>query len=303
MYDILFFAIEQSPYAILIIDVNGGICYANSKFARLNGLKSNEFVGKKFHTVFGMSQEDQNCILHTVSSGSEWTGEICRAAKSSKLCWEHVHISPVRKHGAEAITHFLITMHDITDRKYKEKQLVHMACRDPLTNLLNRNFFYKEIQKSLARMGRYGNSGALLYMDIDNFKCINDTYGHRVGDEVIKSLAKILNQRVRETDIIGRMGGDEFTVLLINVGLANVRHVAAQIIETVEKYVVVTEDGQRVKFTVSIGISLFPDHSSAPEILLSYADIAMYRAKGEGRNRACVYEVTQEKPELTQGLI
>ncbi|MCF6151604.1 MAG: GGDEF and EAL domain-containing protein [Candidatus Kuenenia stuttgartiensis] len=292
--NVLHLAVEQSPYAMLITDVNGVIRYANYKFLRSDSRKPDEIIGGELHVLFGIQKEKQNRFLDTVRSANEWTDEVCKAEKSGKLRWEQITISPIMENGAGAAEFFLVTIHDITEQKNREKQLVSMANCDPLTKLLNRNCFYEEMKKSLAHMDRYNNEGALLYIDIDNFKQINDTHGHKFGDDVIENLVNILHHRVRDTDIVGRMGGDEFVVLLFNVDAAHALLVAGEIIESVEKHNVIAGDGQAVRFSVSIGISLFPYHGRSPDVLLSYADIAMYRAKGEGRNRMYVYDVAQE---------
>lgn len=165
---------------------------------------------------------------------------------------------------------------------------MRLADRDPLTNLLNRRRFQEELNSSLAQARRHDTSGALLFLDLDNFKDINDTLGHQAGDEILTHLADILKKRLRESDIIARLGGDEFAILLSHIDASHAQSVAEQIIDSVYSHVMIVHE-QPTRVTVSIGIALFPFHGNTSETLLKCADLAMYRAKKEGRNRACVY--------------
>lgn len=177
---------------------------------------------------------------------------------------------------------------DISERKRFESQLVHIANHDPLTGLFNRRRFDEELDRQLSEAQRYGRRGALLFLDLDQFKDVNDSRGHRAGDDLLTSLAMLLRQRLRDTYIIARLGGDEFSVLLPHADEEQACAVARELLEAIRGHTFVVA-GASLGITVSLGIALFPDHGTSAGELLSHADMAMYRAKEEGRNRASMF--------------
>lgn len=281
-------AVEQSQSTVVITDATGNIEYTNPKFTQLTGYTLKETIGQNPRILKSgeTSPEEYKELWDTITSGREWRGEFHNKKKNGELYWEYATISPVRNSDG-VITHFLAVKEDITERKNFEAQLAHMADRDPLTNLFNRRRFQEELINSLAQARRHDTIGALLFLDLDNFKDINDTLGHQVGDEILTHLADILKKRLRESDIIARLGGDEFAILLSHIDASHAQSVAEQIVDSVCRHVMII-NGQSTGVTVSIGIALFPSHGNTPEALLKYADLAMYRAKKEGRNRVCM---------------
>ncbi|MGE5674535.1 MAG: EAL domain-containing protein [Mycobacterium leprae] len=183
--------------------------------------------------------------------------------------------------------HFLTQIQDITDRKRFETQLLHMANFDPLTDLFNRRRFEEELGRHLALSMRYGTMGALLFIDLDQFKYINDSLGHQAGDLFLKGLAAMLRRRLRQTDVVARLGGDEFAILLPETNLEQARVVADDLRRSIRQYTQMV-GGQLVSTTASIGIAIFPEHGQVAEDLLSRADMAMYQAKEHGRNQSYV---------------
>lgn len=190
---------------------------------------------------------------------------------------------------------------DITERKHFETQIIHMANRDPLTDLFNRRRFREELERWLAHAQRYKIQGALLFLDIDNFKYINDSLGHHEGDKFIIALANVLKERLRETDILARLGGDEFAIILPQTDRSQAIGIANQIRELIQRQTSGAEK-HHVTITASIGIALFPNDGDTAETLLTCADLAMYRAKEEGRNRVCIY-TTDQKTQVELRLI
>ncbi len=189
----------------------------------------------------------------------------------------------------------LIQVQDITDRRRFEDQLQHMADHDPLTGLLNRRAFQRELEGQVARTKRYGGEGALLMLDLDQFKAINDTLGHSAGDELVVETAARLRERLRESDILARLGGDEFAILLPQVTLDAAEHVADSLLATLRKTRV---GGGSRHVTGSIGLVMLGGPAATAEELLVNADLAMYDAKEDGRNRVSVYragELTQPR--------
>ncbi|MCR4321589.1 MAG: EAL domain-containing protein [Candidatus Brocadiaceae bacterium] len=289
-------AVEQSPNTILITDVKGNIEYVNPKCVRLTGYTPEEVIGKN-PRIFKSGEtpsEKYKQLWTTIKSGGEWRGEFQNKKKTGELYWEYASISPI-KNAQGVITHFLAIKEDITARKRSEAHLEYLANNDPLTNLFNRRRFREELEDWVAQMERHESTGALLFIDLDNFKYINDTLGHQKGDEILINFACLLRARVRETDIIARLGGDEFAIILPFTDAYRALSFAMQILELARGTIKVNKDGHPGGITTSIGIALFPDHGNDVEKLLAYADLAMYRAKEKGRNCVCVYSPGQEK--------
>jgi len=216
-----------------------------------------------------------------------WRGETALLTRSGR----EIPVSQVilaHKSADGVIQHFSTIIRDMSERKEIEAQLLHLASYDPLTDLFNRRRFQEELEQQLAQAKRYGRRGALLYLDLDQFKCVNDTMGHKAGDDLLKSIAGLLRQRLRKTDTVARLGGDEFAVLLPEVEALQAEEIAGTIIRAIQGHREVF--GQRAfAVTGSIGIALFPDHGIAAGDLMARADMAMYQAKDRGRNRYACY--------------
>lgn len=177
---------------------------------------------------------------------------------------------------------------DITARKQAEEELVHLATHDPLTDLLNRRRLQEELDRQVALAARYGRPGALLFLDLDNFKYLNDTLGHQTGDETLRDLAGVIRSCLRETDTLARLGGDEFIVLAPETDAMGAEAIAHRILDAVGAYA--TRVGDRsIPLSVSIGITLFPQPGRQSQELLIQADLALRQAKEKGRNRVEFY--------------
>jgi len=172
------------------------------------------------------------------------------------------------------------------ERRRLEAHLVHLADHDPLTDLLSRRGFHAELWRQLAKAKRYGVRGSLLFLDLDDFKRINDTLGHAAGDRVLNSLAALLRARLRDSDLLARLGGDEFAILLPHTSGEQARSLAEQLRAAIRAHTVAIE-GRPVTVSASIGVALFPDDGHSVEAVLSGADTAMYRAKAAGGN--CIF--------------
>jgi diguanylate cyclase (GGDEF)-like protein len=183
---------------------------------------------------------------------------------------------------------------DVTERERIQSRLRHLADHDPLTGLLNRRRFEEELSDRVAQVARYDTGGAVLLLDLDNFKYVNDSLGHRTGDAVIRSVADLLRNQMRETDVLGRLGGDEFAILLPYANLDQASHVAAKLLETVRGHRSVFR-GRRLRLTTSIGVSVISDaRVQTAEELMVEADVAVYEAKEAGRDRFSVYAPTAD---------
>ena len=173
---------------------------------------------------------------------------------------------------------------NVTDRILTRERLIHMASHDVLTDLPNRGLFAERLQQALELAMRNATKLALLFIDLDQFKPINDTWGHRVGDLLLRAVAESMKQRLRAADTIGRLGGDEFVVLLTDLaGPDGALRVAEELRQALAQPFVI--EGHALSISASIGIALYPDHGANAEDLTRHADAAMYRAKQGGRNR------------------
>ncbi len=172
----------------------------------------------------------------------------------------------------------------VSERRSVEAQLVHLVAHDPLTGLLSRRRFQEELSLQLAQAGRYGTRGALLFLDLDEFKSVNDGLGHRTGDDLLISLSRLLRGRLRESDLLARLGGDEFAILLPHTDGDQAQVVAGRLLEAIRHHSIVAKE-RPIGITASIGIALFPEYGTTVEELLAHADRALYQAKEKGRNR------------------
>ncbi|HEX5276233.1 MAG TPA: GGDEF domain-containing protein [Fluviicoccus sp.] len=177
---------------------------------------------------------------------------------------------------------------DITARKHMEDELLRLATTDDLTRLSNRRHFLEQAESTLSRSRRYAEPLALLMCDIDFFKNINDTFGHAVGDQALCRVADIIRSTLRDTDLAGRIGGEEFAILLVQTSLENAHEVADRLRQAIEACPIILDDGHPISLTISIGIAtpVYPMETLAT--LLQHADQALYAAKRQGRNRVCL---------------
>jgi diguanylate cyclase (GGDEF)-like protein len=190
----------------------------------------------------------------------------------------------------------LAVWHDVTERNEVHRRLQHLADHDPLTGLLNRRRFEQEVEQHLMRCRRYGARGAVVLIDIDHFKYVNDTLGHGAGDELIIQISDALRSRLRESDIIARLGGDEFAVLLPQVNLAEAEIVARSLVEGLRGHARAHADGPLRPVTASIGVSPITAVQLTGDEVMTQADLAMYDAKEAGRDRHAVYHDEEIPP-------
>jgi diguanylate cyclase (GGDEF)-like protein/PAS domain S-box-containing protein len=212
--------------------------------------------------------------------------------------WTWLTASVVRD-ASGAPLHAVLQAQDITERKRFEGQLQHLADHDAMTGLLNRRRFEEELRRVVSEAHRYGDEGAVLVLDLDHFKLVNDTLGHAAGDELVRTVAGSLRARLRTSDVLGRLGGDEFAVLLPRADLAQARRLAEELLTILRDDPQVAGAGAGTRVTASIGLAPFggPGPERDAEELLAEADIAMYDAKEAGRNRHAVFDVGEQRHE------
>ncbi|MGE4545369.1 MAG: EAL domain-containing protein [Pedobacter sp.] len=279
-------AVKQSPAAVVITNLQGAIEYINPKFTRITGYTLEEVRGRNPRILQSgnMPPEVYENLWATISLGQEWHGELENKRKDGSLFWELASISPVRDKTGN-ITHFIGVKEDITERKRYEKRLHHMATHDELTGLANRALLQESLAQSLVRAYVSSRQVAVLLLDLDRFKVINDSLGHDFGDKLLVAVAKRLSKVVRAGDIVARLGGDEFVVLLPEVDEASTAElVAKKLLQRLAAPFII--DSREIIVTASMGICLSSQESDDGTSLIRNADIAMYRAKSAGNNFA-----------------
>jgi diguanylate cyclase (GGDEF)-like protein len=223
----------------------------------------------------------------SILEGQTWYGEIRNRRKNGELFWALETISPIQDKKGK-ITHFVAVSEDLTKLKETQLEMERLTFYDSLTGLENRRLFRDRLEQSLQGSGRLNHSIALLYLDLDQFKRINDTLGHDAGDQLLKTIAKRLRSIVKSGDTVARLGGDEFALLLTHIkGSSDTGAIARRILEALNEPIQLAN--QDVIVTTSIGITLSPDDTTDPNMLMKNADLAMYRAKELGRNNYQFY--------------
>lgn len=282
-------AVEQNPAAIVITDSSGAIEYANPKFYTMTEYTSEEVLGQnpRFLKAGTQTAEHYGNLWKTITAGREWQGEFHNRSKRGRLFWEMAYISPI-KDASGAITHFVGVKEDITDRKLLQDQLASMAHFDSLTGLPNRALFFDRTSQAINLARRENRRCAVLFIDLDGFKKVNDTYGHEAGDQLLCQVAQRIRSSLRTSDTVARMGGDEFTVILSTLHeRSDAGLVAEGILALLSEPIIIGTAECRIG--ASIGISIFPDDADDAEKLLHGADTAMYEVKRSGKSNYCFY--------------
>jgi diguanylate cyclase (GGDEF)-like protein/PAS domain S-box-containing protein len=279
----------ESQEGMLVTDANGDILRVNSTFTIITGYAAEEVIGKN-PSLLASGRHDSayyEALWRKVHSTGGWRGEIWNRRKNGEVYPEHLTITAV-KAPDETVTNYVFTLADITLRKAAADEIEMLAFYDPLTQLPNRRLLLDRLKHALASSSRSTCKGALLFIDLDHFKTLNDTLGHDVGDLLLQQVAKRLLLCVRECDTVARLGGDEFVVML--EGLSENPHEAVAQTEGIGDKILAALNqsyqlgSQGYHNSCSIGATLFNDHDQRQEELLIQADIAMYQAKNSGRN-------------------
>ena len=280
-------ALKAAANAIVITDFHGTIIWVNRAFTAMTGYGQEEIVGKNPNLLNSGEQPESYYaeLWSTILSGKVWKGEIVNRRKDGTTYTEEMTITPVSLEdtGNPTNTYFIAIKQDITQRKAAEKQIQFLAYYDALTGLPNRTLLQDRLSKALAGARRRKDKVALLFLDLDGFKTINDSLGHSVGDLVLQEVAERLKRFAREQDTVARVGGDEFLIVLTAVKDAADAAVAAERLMhamTVELVI----QGRSLSISCSIGIGIFPEHGTDGETLIKNADAAMYCAKESGCN-------------------
>jgi len=277
-------AVEQSPNSILITDLKGNIEYTNPVFTELTGWTFDEIKGKS--TKILASDETpystHKDLWDTIQSGNIWKGEIYNKKKNGEQYLQEISISPIKDEQGN-VHNYLSISEDITLRKEQEEHIHHLAHHDTLTGLYNRFSLEHRLEQSLALAMRNDHQLAVLFLDLDRFKAINDTLGHKAGDELLIQVANRLRGICqRKSDVIARIGGDEFVIILSEINSPSFAALTAKAIVEILSVPYLFENEEMLT-TPSIGIAVFPSDGDDCESILKKADDAMYHVKKTGR--------------------
>ncbi|MCP4273470.1 MAG: diguanylate cyclase, partial [Gammaproteobacteria bacterium] len=275
---------EASSDAIMVLDEDGLIRMVNSSFSKMTGFSETDILGKTPRLLRATREDERryDIMWEAVLKNGHWRGELWRRKKSGETYPEWTSISAVTD-SQDRVLEYVVIGSDMSDRKYAEDRILHQANYDQLTSLPNRNLFMDRLHQSLTRVKRDGTQLALLFIDLDRFKNINDSLGHSAGDKLLVEVAKMMKHIIRDSDTIARFGGDEFAVILSPVfGPKNASRVANSVLEVLSQPI--NLDGYETIIGASIGISMYPADGTVEDVLVKNADTAMYRAKESGRN-------------------
>ena len=276
--------------AVAVIDLDFRFISVNPSFSRITGYSEEEVVGLNSSLLDSAqhSPEFYRRVRDILERTGHWAGEMWQRRKDDEEFLGWIEMSEVRD-SLGARSHFVAVVNDITDKKRAEQELRYLANYDTLTGLPNRALLSERLGRAIIRARRQETRVAVLFLDLDRFKDINDSLGHAAGDRLLKAAAARLQSTVSASDTVARLGGDEFTVVLEDVeSLVAVERMARDVLAAFSTPLEVDERHD-VSITPSLGISLYPDHALVPTDLLKFADTAMYQAKAEGRNTYQVY--------------
>lgn len=281
---------ENAAEGIVVTDAKNRIIQVNPAFSAITGYRPQDVLGKDPNFLGSGRHESAffREMWEALDKDGHWAGEIWNRRPDGTVYVVWLAISAIRGEGAESGGRHVATFIDITQRKEVEELLRHRAQSDPLTDLPNRTLFYDRLQVALTHARRYGEEFALLYIDLDHFKVVNDTLGHAAGDELLVEASHRLTQAVRQSDTVARLGGDEFAVILPKAGSqSEIEEVAQRIVEAMVRPFSLSAG--TVNISTSVGIAIYPRHGEDLEAIRANADAALYSVKQSGRNGYRLY--------------
>lgn len=296
---------DHIPQLVVVLGADDLIVDVNEVAETWTGFSKDEMLGKDPLQIFKEWPQFLNRMLVTEETSEEVTlpGDPIRIVE--------LMVIPIKNKTDGKLNGRAIVAHDVTERKQAENDLTDMneilwgkieeveslraqlqeqAIRDPLTGLFNRRFFSETLEKETAQAVRDNSPLSFIILDIDFFKKINDTYGHKCGDFVLQTFAKFLSDNVRTADLLCRFGGEEFVILMPNASTESA-YERAEVLRRQFEAMNIDFENQNIKSTFSAGVATFPNHSTSSEAVLSLADQALYQSKANGRNRVTVYSV------------
>ena len=296
-------AMKHSPNAVVITDREGNIEYVNPKFTTITGYSENEAIGKWPDII---SSEDTDSEIYkdlwqTLLSGLEWRGELKNRKKNGDLYWAQEVIAPMLD-ASNNVTHVIVTQQDITEAHQLNEKKAYQASHDSLTGLMNRQEFEQRLKRAISSSKRDLTEHALCFLDLDQFKLVNDTCGHAAGDEMLRQIGSLLSTNVRSRDTLARLGGDEFALLMEHCGIEQAHQACEQLISLFQHFRFHWEEHV---FTVgvSIGLSIIDQHIKDNTEAMDNVDMACYAAKNNGRNQVQVHTEDHARLQKRRGEI
>jgi diguanylate cyclase (GGDEF)-like protein/PAS domain S-box-containing protein len=278
---------------VIATDRLGNITFMNPVAERLTGWHQEESIDKPITSVLHLVDEDSGKLLR-VSIPDLICDKIRNPVDGNLLIINYEEKVPIElnasiiKDAKDNISGLVLVLYDVTERKLYEEKLRHNAIHDHLTELPNRSLFFDRLNMALAQAQRDAHRLAILMLDLDEFKKVNDTHGHNAGDRLLQSVSCRMIHMFRKGDTIARLGGDEFVLLLPEIPVLEVaKNIAERVVLSFQKPF--EFDNLKISITASIGLAIYPEDGSDSDTLIKSADIAMYRAKADGRNRYHVY--------------
>ena len=275
----------ESQDGMIVTDAEKTILRVNHAFTQISGYAADEVIGKT-PRILRSDRQDADfyaAMWASIETAGMWHGELWSRRKDGEVYPEQITITAV-KNSMGQVTHYVAVLRDITERKRLEKEVTQLAFFDTLTQLPNRRLFNDRLSQSLKRAKRDQSSLALMFIDLDKFKSINDTHGHEAGDMVLQTVAKRIESCLRASDTAARVGGDEFLVLLPDLQGSDDAVAVAEKIRMALEQPCIAPDGVMLLVSASIGIAIYPEHAQSEQELLRLGDIAMYAAKNAGGN-------------------
>lgn len=295
----------ESQEGMIVTDANSLILRVNRAFTKLTGYTQEELAGQtpRLFKSGRHNQEFYKEMWDTINRTGGWQGEIWDRRKNGEEYQKWLTISAVKDEDG-TVTHYIGAQYDITERKRAEDKINELAYYDQLTGLANRTLMMDRLKQSMSASSRSGTFGALLFIDLDNFKTLNDTLGHDMGDLLLQQVAQRLSASVRAGDTVARLGGDEFVVTLTNLSSGE-RDAAAHTELIGEKIIAELNRSYQLRntayqITPSIGATLFMGHQTEIEVLLKQADLAMYKSKEAGRNTLRFFDPDMERDVMSR---
>ncbi|MEQ1813543.1 MAG: EAL domain-containing protein [Candidatus Nitrotoga sp.] len=269
---------------VIVSDAENNIEFVNPAFTQITGYTREEVSGKNMYMLYSGLMEEPlyRFMWHSINETGRWQGEMANTHKNgtSYVEWLSIH---TLKDEQGLVSHYITIFSDISERKTAEARLVYMAKHDVLTDLPNRVLLQDRLTQAIIQAEQEKCSVAVMLMDIDRFKVVNDALGHLVGDKLLQEVANRIRETVRVVDTVSRQGGDEFVIMLPNIIQTSILDtIAPELLKAVSAPYLI--NGNEIEVTTSIGISLYPNHGQDSDVLLKHADAAMYYAKEVGRN-------------------
>ncbi|MBY0438657.1 MAG: EAL domain-containing protein, partial [Burkholderiales bacterium] len=281
--------VESAAESIVVTDDRGCIVDVNPAFSLVTGYERNEVMGRSLDMLRSDRQTpaDYEAMWAVVRTEGKWQGELWSRRRNGEVYPEWVSICAVRSEAGD-VTHFVTVATDISQRKVSEDRLQYLANYDPLTELPNRAAFNQHLEHAIQRAGRTARRVAVMFVDLDRFKMVNDSLGHEAGDRVLCEAASRLRDCLRSSDLVCRLGGDEFVIVVEDLAeVTAVAGIAGKVLHSIARPYIA--EGQEFHITASIGIAGYPDDGADRQQLLRNADVAMYRAKELGKNKFQFY--------------